>query len=167
MPQILIEEVQDGDLKTQPVFAHIERRLEDVRRRAFELFEQRGGEPGREVEDWLKAEREVLGWPPLETQENDKEFEFQVPLDDFEVSHVKVIVTPLEIIVHAKTEAERQAEEAEALAGEFAGTEVYRRIELPQPIERERTRATFDRGTLRITAAKLEGRTHKAWTVLA
>ena len=30
-----------------------------VRRRAYELFESRGRQPGRDVEDWLEAEREV------------------------------------------------------------------------------------------------------------
>jgi Protein of unknown function (DUF2934) len=35
--------------------------LEDeIRRRAYELFEQRGGTPGTEQEDWVRAEREVL-----------------------------------------------------------------------------------------------------------
>jgi len=32
---------------------------EDIRRRAYELYEQRGGEDGRELEDWLQAEAEV------------------------------------------------------------------------------------------------------------
>lgn len=27
--------------------------------RAYELFEQRGREPGRDVDDWLRAEREI------------------------------------------------------------------------------------------------------------
>ncbi len=36
--------------------------MEDrIRRRAYELYLDRGGEPGRELEDWLKAERELLG----------------------------------------------------------------------------------------------------------
>jgi hypothetical protein len=35
--------------------------LEDeIRRRAYELFEQRAGAPGSEQEDWLRAESEVL-----------------------------------------------------------------------------------------------------------
>jgi hypothetical protein len=35
--------------------------LEDeIRRRAYELFQERGGVPGNEHEDWLRAEREVL-----------------------------------------------------------------------------------------------------------
>jgi Protein of unknown function (DUF2934) len=33
---------------------------EEIRRRAYELYEQRGCEPGREHEDWLVAERELL-----------------------------------------------------------------------------------------------------------
>lgn len=34
--------------------------LEDeVRRRAYEIYQQRGGAPGSEMEDWLNAEREV------------------------------------------------------------------------------------------------------------
>ena len=34
--------------------------LEDeIRRRAYELYEQRGREDGHELEDWLRAEEEV------------------------------------------------------------------------------------------------------------
>jgi hypothetical protein len=34
--------------------------LEDeIRRRAYELYQKRGGAPGSEAEDWLAAEREV------------------------------------------------------------------------------------------------------------
>lgn len=32
---------------------------EEVRKRAYELFQARGGEEGHELEDWLQAEREV------------------------------------------------------------------------------------------------------------
>ena len=32
----------------------------EIRRRAYELYQERGGTPGHEVEDWLVAEREVL-----------------------------------------------------------------------------------------------------------
>lgn len=34
---------------------------EQVRARAYELYEQRGHEGGHEIEDWLQAEQEVLG----------------------------------------------------------------------------------------------------------
>ncbi len=34
--------------------------IEDaIRRRAYELYVHRGGEPGRDLEDWLRAEEEL------------------------------------------------------------------------------------------------------------
>jgi Protein of unknown function (DUF2934) len=32
---------------------------DEVARRAYQLFEERGREPGREWEDWFRAEREL------------------------------------------------------------------------------------------------------------
>jgi hypothetical protein len=34
---------------------------EQIRRRAYELFEVRGREEGRELEDWVRAEEEITG----------------------------------------------------------------------------------------------------------
>lgn len=35
-----------------------------IEQRAFELYLQRGGEPGRELEDWFEAERQVKDISP-------------------------------------------------------------------------------------------------------
>ena len=32
---------------------------QDIRIRAYEIYLQRGGQPGNELEDWLQAEREL------------------------------------------------------------------------------------------------------------
>jgi hypothetical protein len=34
---------------------------ERIRARAYQLFEERGGELGHDLEDWLEAEAEILG----------------------------------------------------------------------------------------------------------
>ena len=34
---------------------------EEIRQRAYELFEARGGQQGHELEDWLRAEQEIKG----------------------------------------------------------------------------------------------------------
>ena len=51
---------------TQPETAAKEReglshstREQEIRNRAYEIYLQRGGQPGRELEDWLQAEREL------------------------------------------------------------------------------------------------------------
>ena len=45
---------------------HKELSKEDVAHRAYELYVQRGSEPGNDVEDWLRAEKE-LGAEPIVT----------------------------------------------------------------------------------------------------
>jgi hypothetical protein len=35
-------------------------RNQEIRVRAYELFEQRGREPGHELDDWLQAEAEIV-----------------------------------------------------------------------------------------------------------
>ena len=32
---------------------------EEIAQRAYELYVQRGGEPGKDVEDWVRAEKEL------------------------------------------------------------------------------------------------------------
>ena len=36
---------------------------EAIARRAHEIYVQRGGENGKDVEDWLRAEKEISGKP--------------------------------------------------------------------------------------------------------
>ena len=36
-----------------------ENREEEIRRHAYELYEERGREDGHDVEDWLRAEAEI------------------------------------------------------------------------------------------------------------
>ena len=36
-------------------------RDEEIRLRAYEIYLQRGEQPGRELDDWLRAERELEG----------------------------------------------------------------------------------------------------------
>jgi len=36
-------------------------RDEDIKRRAYEIYLERGEQPGRELDDWLQAKRELEG----------------------------------------------------------------------------------------------------------
>jgi hypothetical protein len=43
-------------------------RDEDIRRRAYEIYLERGQEPGRDLDDWLQAEHELQGVVPWQAQ---------------------------------------------------------------------------------------------------
>ena len=51
-----------------------------IEQRAYELFEQRGSAHGKDLDDWLDAEREYLFVPQGEMVE--KERGFELTLDD-------------------------------------------------------------------------------------
>lgn len=147
MAHITLRKLENGDLPALPVLEEMERVKEEIRRRAYAFFEQRGCEPGHEVEDWLKAEEQIRNWPPVQTRESDSAYEFELPLDDYSLNLIQVIVTPSKILVYAKNQEPDRAEEGNA-------QDLYRRIELPQPINLDATTATLDTGVLRITTAK-------------
>ena len=154
MENVAVQKVKKVGSEPLPIFETIEKRLDDVRRRAFELFEKRGYQLGHEVDDWLKAEHDVFGWPAAELAEKDGEYEAQITLPGFEAKDVQVTATPSKIIVHAETKHEKKVEEPNVLWTEFGSNDVYRRFELPALIDVDKTSATLDNGMLHIIASK-------------
>jgi DUF2934 family protein len=48
-------------IKQQPVAAGAQNLEEQIRRRAYELYERRGREHGHDLEDWVRARAEIAG----------------------------------------------------------------------------------------------------------
>ena len=48
-----------SDARAKTSFSEPRNLDEQIQRRAYELYEQRGREHGHELEDWLRAEKEV------------------------------------------------------------------------------------------------------------
>jgi hypothetical protein len=46
---------------TQPRIAKIQPTQEDIAVRAYQIYLKRGGTPGNELEDWIQAERQLIG----------------------------------------------------------------------------------------------------------
>ena len=150
MSQVAIKKVNDGK-KTLPVFEEIGKRIEAIQRRAFDLFRQRNFEPGHDLEDWFRAERE-LDWPTAELSEKDHSYEIQVALPGFEPKDIEVTATPGELIIHARSEQEKKTQKGTVLWTEFGSNDVYRRFELPKAVLVEKVTAKLEKGILHVTA---------------
>jgi HSP20 family protein len=153
MANVTVQKIEKPEAKRLPIFEEIEKRFDDVRRRAFDLFEKRGRSLGYALDDWLRAEHEMCGWPAAEMDEKSEEYELQMTLPGFDPEEVQVTATPSEILVHAELKPEKTGE-AKVLWTEFGPNNVYRRFSMPQAIDVEKTRARLDKGMLHITAAK-------------
>ena len=65
-PEIRAVEPKSENKEPRKTFAEARRKVvpinldEEIRRRAYQLYEERGCTPGHENDDWLVAEREIL-----------------------------------------------------------------------------------------------------------
>lgn len=153
MASVAIERIADVS-RPVPLFEELDRQMEEVRRRAFEIFEDRGGALGHEFEDWIRAEHEVVGWPAAELEEQDGEYKLEMTLPGFDPKQVEVTATPTDIVVHAEMKPEKKHAEGRILWTEFGPNNVCRRFRLPQPIDVSKTKATLEQGLLKIVAAR-------------
>jgi HSP20 family protein len=154
MSNVTVRGTNSDEKETPSIFTELGKRLGDVRRRAFELFEKRGSSAGNDLDDWLSAEHEVLGWPKAQLAEGKDAFEIQLTLPGFEARDIEVTTKPGEIAVHAAAVNEKQIEEGQVLWTEFGSSEFYRKFELPRTADFEKVTARLDKGILRIKAPK-------------
>jgi HSP20 family protein len=155
MSQVAIQKVNDANKKTLPIFDEIAKRFQSVERRAFDLFEKRGCELGHDIEDWLKAERELMGWPAAELAEKDGVYQMQITLSGFDTKDIEVTATPSEVLVHAATKEEKKEQKGDVLWTEFGSNDVCRRFGVPNPIDVDKVTADLENGVLRINAPQV------------
>lgn len=154
MSNITVQKVQDPTAKPLPIFQEMENLCQKIRRRAFDYFQERGSQFGHALEDWLKAEREAFGWPAAEMKDQEKQYELQVTLPGFDAKEIQVTATPSEILIHAKAGEEKKTIEGNVVWSEFGQNDVYRRFEMPQPIDVDQVAAKLEKGILKVVAAK-------------
>jgi len=163
MTDIAIHKVTDPADRSSPVFAALERLMEDVGRRAREICEQRGAGQGHALDDWLQAEREIC-WPAAELIEREDEFVLSMALAGYAPSQIELTATPREVVVHACSEAGSTDERPEPPVAlrwsEFRSNDVMRRVELPQEVDLRRAKASFKHGMLRISLPKIVAASH-------
>jgi HSP20 family molecular chaperone IbpA len=154
MSSVTVQKVTDSEKSALPVFENIGSLFEGIQQRAYNLFQAGGCICGHDLDDWLKAEHEILGWPAAELKENADAYEAQITLPGYDAKDVEVIATPSEIVVRVASEHEKGGEDGAVLWTEFGSNQVYRRIGTPSPIDTGKVTAKLEKGVLRITAAK-------------
>lgn len=153
MSKIDVRTVKSDDDRSLPIFEEVEKVADQIRVRAFNLFRNRGFSEGRDLDDWLTAEREIC-WPAAELVEEDDEFEVKIALAGFEPRDIEVTATPRELIVKASRSGKREQRDEKVRWSEFRSNEVFRRIALPADINVGKVEAEFERGMLEIEAPK-------------
>jgi HSP20 family molecular chaperone IbpA len=153
MSDVRIKRADEGE-RQLPVFQEFEQRMEEVRKRAYDIFASRGRRRGRPDDDWIAAERELLGWSAAELKEHDAEYEVDVSLPGFSPNDIELTATPNELILHAADKREQQGKDGNVVWSEFGSSEVFRRFTLPTSVETDKISAQLKNGVLKVHVPK-------------
>ena len=148
MFNVAIEKVREGDASPPTLVERMTDLTDKVRKRAFEIFESRGRADGRSLEDWLQAERDLIRFPETELVEKDGKFQVRVAVPGFESKDIRVTATPTTLFVRAEASREDKKKDGDVYFSEFGRKQIFRRLDLPAPVNVDKVTATLDDGVL-------------------
>ncbi len=133
------------------ILDRIQQLRDAIARRAFEIFEGRGKGPGQELEDWLRAESELLHPIHVDVQESDDALIVCTDVLGFSAKEVEVSVEPRRVTVVGKEEAsEKRKEGKKAVYTERHSTQIFRVLDLPAEVDPTKATATLKDGILEL-----------------
>lgn len=140
---------------------------DEIRKRAFELFVDRGRVDGFSLDNWFTAERDLIQVPEAHLVDRDGSFHLHVAVPGFSEKDLKVTAMPDALIVSAESKHKHSSKEADLHLCAFGEKRMFRRFDLPAGIDTDKVHARLDDGLLKITALKLEQEMPKAVAVSA
>jgi len=140
MSNLTVQRVRDADALPGQLFEQMEAISQKIRRRAHELFLARGAEPGRDLDDWLQAERELMWLPETQLIEKDTEFEARINVQGLEPKDIRIIAMANSIVLEAGPKS--------------GDAKVFQRLDFSTPIDPDKVTARIERGILQLTAPK-------------
>ena len=87
----------------------MEHSVQSVRNRAYEMFESRGRRDGFEMEDWLRAERDLYQVPQAEMSEAKDQIHIRVAVPGFSKDNLELTVLSNLIVVVGSVEKKEEA----------------------------------------------------------
>jgi HSP20 family protein len=131
--------------------------FEDVARRAFEIFEGNGRMFGRDLENWFKAERELLHPVSIELTETEGAFEIKAEVPGFTEKELEISAEPRRVVIAGKHESKAEEQKkGKVVCSESCAEQMLRVVELPGPIETTKVTATLQKnGILTLTLPKV------------
>jgi HSP20 family protein len=136
------------------LFDRVQELHDSIAKRAYELFERDGHEPGGALEHWLNAEKEVLHPVALELMETDDALTLRAEVPGFRGEDLKLSVEPRRLAISGKRETHEEKKSLRTIYQEYLSNQICRSVELPIEIDPSQTSATIQDGVLEISMPK-------------
>jgi HSP20 family protein len=149
---------KQNQIATQPestpeFWSKVDEVMKQIEERAFQLFEERGREDGHDLEDWFKAERELLVPISVIIKEKGDKLHILAEIPGFATEEIALNLEQNALTLQGK-HIETRTETGEA-GGILSERQIYRRVALPADAIPEKAKATWKDGTLEIIVPKV------------
>jgi HSP20 family protein len=131
-----------------------EQLYEKLARRAFELFDSNGRNFGHDLEDWFKAESELLHPVRIDIAESEQDVTVRAEVPSFTAKELEVSVEPRRLTITGKRETKEERKGKRTVYTECSCNEILRTVELPAAVETEKAAATLKDGVLELKMPK-------------
>jgi HSP20 family protein len=139
---------------TSDALDRIQQTYDSIARRAFEIFENNGRWFGHELEDWCRAESELLHPVHLEVAESDDGLTVRAEVPGFNTKELEIDVEPNRLTIVGKHEAQEEKKKARTIYSERCANEILRVLDLPAQVDSSKASATLKDGILNIELPK-------------
>lgn len=137
-------------------WADVEKLFGQVRQRAFQLFEGRGRANGHDLDDWFKAESELLKPVPLEITEKDNIVHIRADVPGFKENELEVNLDAGVLTIKGEHREETEKKDEKTYHSEKRAQQIFRRIALPVNVIADKMTATLQDGVLELSAPKAD-----------
>jgi HSP20 family protein len=139
---------------TEQIANKISQLYDVIARRAIDIFESRGRLLGHELEDWFRAEFELLHPVPLNVTESDGEYIVRAEVPGFGSKDIEVIVEPLYLAISGKRETKEDEENGKMICSESRSERIFRVLDLPSVVDISKVSTTLKDGILIVDLPK-------------
>jgi len=141
-------------VKFESLIDRMNEMFNDISKRAFEIFDGSGRVFGRELDDWLKAEREFLHPVHIQLAESGESLEMRAEVPGFNEKELEINVEPRRVTISGKREASKEEKKGKTFYSETGCDQILRVIDLPVAIETDKITATLKNGVLELAMPK-------------
>jgi HSP20 family protein len=148
------EAVPVKSLPGSDLFERVRELSNSIAHRAFELFNGRGRTDGRDLEDWFRAESELLHPVHLDLAESGDAFTVRAEVPGFSAKELEVGVEPHRLTISGKLESSEEHSSKKTIYKEQCSNQIYRAIDLPAEVDTSKVTAVLKNGVLELSMPK-------------
>ena len=146
-----------------PLFVEAEKMFEkfaeltkEIAQRAFTSFKTRGGEFGRELEDWFRAESEVLRPVAVEMSETENTLTIKAAVPGFTTDQIEISIKDNLLVISGEAEKQEEKTEDNVVYSDWKSDRFFRQLILPADVDAAEVKAELKDGILTINMPKAE-----------